>query len=236
MQSLTNEARIRRGRTIAKWFGLSGLGVLLSGLVASFNVAYLQWSFPALLVGIILSQIGVYHANKYVRRPRADEVLDAGLKGLGKHYRFYHFLLPAEHLLVCPQGVLVFRPKGTDGRVTYDGRWRQNFSLLRLFQGLSRDRLGNPMAEVELEMRKVQDVLAKGGLEPESVPVHGFVVFTDPRLGLELSEEPPHPTYPVKRFKEGIRRWLKEQSAMPSETRRRVERALDEQAGTSRGS
>lgn len=231
MESLTHPDRLRRARFIAKWFGLSGLAILLGGLFASFNPRFLQWSFPALILGITLSQIGIYHANKYVKRPRPDEVLDAALKGLGKGYRFYHYYLPVEHVLLCPYGILVFRPKAADGRVTYDGRWRQNFNLLRFFQGLSRDRLGNPTTEVSWEVRKAGELLRRGGLAAEEAPVHGFVVFTDPRLDLRLEEEPPYPAYPAKRYKDSIRRWLKEQKAISNPTRRQIQEVLDARAG-----
>lgn len=231
MQSLINEPVVRRGRRVAKWFGLSGLGVLLVGLVLSFNPPYIQWSFVGLIVGFALSQIGIYNANKYLKRPRSDEALDAGLKGMGRNFRFYHYYFPAEHVLLSPFGLQVFRPKASDGRVTYDGRWRQNFSLLRIFQGLARERLGNPAAEVEREVHSLARLLETEGIPPEEVPVAGFIVFTHPQLRLEIQEEPPYPVYPVRKFKDAVRRWFKEQKAIPTATRRAVQEALDRRAG-----
>ena len=86
MQIVTNESLIKRNARIGQVTSIAGLGVLVAGMIISFTRPELfVWSLVALLAGFTLSQIGISFGNRWGRRPRPDEVLDASLQGLDDH-------------------------------------------------------------------------------------------------------------------------------------------------------
>ena len=71
MKVITNPKLIKRNKKIGQITTLVALGILGLGLYVSFakpeNIAL---TFGALLVGFILTQIGVYYGNRWGRSPR----------------------------------------------------------------------------------------------------------------------------------------------------------------------
>ena len=85
------------------------------------------YALVALLVGFTLTQIGMYMGNRYGRKPRPDEKLDAGLKGLPGEFTMYHYTTPASHLLVGPAGVWLLMPYHQRGKVAFKkNRWQMS--------------------------------------------------------------------------------------------------------------
>jgi len=83
MKVITNDRLIKRNSRIGQIATVSGLLVLVGGMVIAFrnpNSASISWL--ALIAGFALSQIGLYFGNRWGRHPRPDELLDQGLKGL----------------------------------------------------------------------------------------------------------------------------------------------------------
>ena len=77
--------------------------MLAGGLYLSFqttNQLMVTLSFVALLLGFLLSQVGIFFGNRWGRRPGPDELLSAALKGLEDKYTLYHYSTPVYHLLV----------------------------------------------------------------------------------------------------------------------------------------
>ena len=75
MRVTVNEPFLRRRANIARWTTLIGLGILVVGLLVSFNEQYYYLSLPALIVGFILANISGYNSNRYVKEPRPDQSL-----------------------------------------------------------------------------------------------------------------------------------------------------------------
>ncbi|HAV76071.1 MAG TPA: hypothetical protein DCX53_01820, partial [Anaerolineae bacterium] len=70
---------IKRNGQIGQYTSLAALLVLGGGMYISFtNTDLFVYSIAALLIGFTLTQIGMYMGNRYGRRPRPDEKLDAG--------------------------------------------------------------------------------------------------------------------------------------------------------------
>ena len=91
MQIIRNDKLIKRNARISTFTSLGGLGVLIAGLVVSFSRPELVvWAWGSLLLGFILTQVGLYFGNRWGRKPRPDELLDTGLKGLDDRYTIYH--------------------------------------------------------------------------------------------------------------------------------------------------
>ena len=207
-----NDRLIKRNARIGQVTMFVALAVLAGGMFISFQYEeYANWSFLALLVGFILSQVGIYYSNRYSRKPRPDELIDTALKGLDKKYALYHYITPATHLLVGPSGVWVLLPYYQRGTITYaKGRWRQQggglmYQYLKLF---AQESLGRPDMDLSSQMNGLKDLLQKR-LPEESLPdVQAALVFTNPKAEIAIPEDemPPAETVLLKDLKELIRK------------------------------
>ena len=82
-----NDTLIKRNARIGQVTMFVALAVLAGGMFVSFQYPeQANWSFLALLLGFLLSQVGIYFSNRYSRKPRPDELIDQALKGMDKKY------------------------------------------------------------------------------------------------------------------------------------------------------
>lgn len=215
MNIVTNEKIIKRNTAIGRYATLVALLILLGGMYVTFafpeDPQYVTFAFAALLVGFLLSQFGIYFGNRWGRRPRVDERLTTGLKGLNKDYTLYHYTTPVSHLLVGPAGVWILEPYYQRGTITYEkGRWRQRgggllLSYLKIF---AQEGLGRPDIEIDADTQSLQKHLANL-LGAENVPpIKAALVFTDDRADLQV-EDAPHPALKVHALKEFLRKTAK---------------------------
>ena len=71
MEVITNDRLIHRNARIGQITSIVGLLVLAGGMFISFTRADLfLFSLIALVIGFVLSQIGIYFGNRWGRRPR----------------------------------------------------------------------------------------------------------------------------------------------------------------------
>ena len=83
MRIIKNEKIIKRNAKIGSIVTILSLVILGGGMYITFtNPELLNISVIALLVGFILSQVGIFFTTRWGRRPRPDELLDQALKGL----------------------------------------------------------------------------------------------------------------------------------------------------------
>ena len=209
MKAITNEKLIARNAKIGTWSSLVGLAVLGIGLYISIQwQEYIALSFVCLLTGIVLSNVGLYNANRWVKSPRPDEVLIKALKGFDRRYYLYNYVLPAGHTLLAPSGLFVIVARNHDGPISYaGGRWRQKFNLLRAF-GILGEGVGNPIRDAEKNVLKMQKFLTKQGLELE-VAVQPLIVFTSEKAELHV-QDPPLPVLPPKGLRDFLRKLPKD--------------------------
>jgi hypothetical protein len=215
MQIITNDKLVRRNRAIARYASIVGLIVLIGGMIVSFSRPELVIiSFAALILGFLLSQVGMYFTNRWGREPRPDQFLNQGLKGLDNKYTLYHYTSPVPHLLVGPAGIWVLLPKHQRGVITYErGRWRQKGggllqSYLRIF---AQEGIGRPDLEIASEVDSLEAYLKKNLPENDGIPIQAAIVFTSDKAELQLGEgvETPVPTLSVNKLKEFIRKSAK---------------------------
>jgi hypothetical protein len=232
MQVFTNEKLIESRARMGRIASLSGLVILVIGMVVSFTPQWLLASYFAFICGLFVSTIGIYLANKWIREPRADQALVKGLKGLGDRYRLYNYLLPAEHVLLSPYGLFVLTVKRQEGDIRCQGeRWHQGFSWRRIVGGFGGERLGNPTQEHRRDVEAMRQWLST--LLPEAeVPIEGAIVFPDPGANLTIVD-PPVPVLVVKKLKSFLRGAAKRGTKMPDELRVKLQGILD--AETARG-
>lgn len=208
----TNEALIRRNSRIAQFAMLGGLLVLAAGMFVSFqNPTQIGLSFGALLLGFVLSQVGIYYTNRWGRRPRPDELINKELKGLDGRYSIYHYMTPTSHLLVGPAGVWVLMPRHQRGVITYsNGRWRQKGGnlYLKLF---AQEGLGRPDLELSGELDSVRSYLQKLLPDRELPPIYAALLFTNEKAEIQIDpqEEPPAATLRLNDLKDQLRKSAK---------------------------
>ncbi|MEZ4644211.1 MAG: hypothetical protein R3E31_16010 [Chloroflexota bacterium] len=126
---LRDDKRIARFRRVSQYASLIGLLALLAGLVIALvnPEQFFLYELLALMVGWLLSQIGVYYGHRYMyAAPRPDEVLDKAVRRIAKDGRIYHYLLPVPHVLLTPQGIIIFVSKFQGGKISvHNDKWRQ---------------------------------------------------------------------------------------------------------------
>lgn len=211
MNIITNERLIQRNARIGQITSITGLLVLAGGMYISFTRQELFLvSVLALLVGFGLSQIGIYFGNRWGRRPRPDEMLDAALKGLDDRYSLFHYTTPTSHLLVGPAGVWVLMPRHQGGKITYDegkGRWRQKGGnwYLKIF---AQESLGRPDLEMGAEIHSITSYLGDRLTEKDVPDIQAALILTNENTEV-VADNAPAPTMPVRKLKDFIRKTAK---------------------------
>ncbi len=210
MKIVTNQKMIQRNRKIGQFLSIGSLVILGVGMYMSFNANLLSYSFLMLIVGFMVSQVGIYYGNRWGRSPRPDEVITAALKGLDDRYTLYHYIAPTAHLLVGPAGVWTLLPFPQKGKITYEkGRWKQKGGnvYLKIF---AQEGLGRPDMEIKSALEDMQRFYVKN-LDGASLPTQAALVFTNPKVELETTDAPV-PAVRADKLKDFIRKNAKEGS------------------------
>jgi hypothetical protein len=220
MKVFTNDRLIKRNGRVGQIATITGLLVLVGGMFISFrypNFAGFAWI--ALLIGFALSQIGLYYGNRWGKRPRPDELIDQGLKGLNDQYSIYHYLTPATHLLVGPSGLWVIMPYYQVGRIVYEkGRWKQKGGgfMQRYLRAFAQEGVGRPDLEAPAEVQAISKFLNKRIPEKEMPNATPALVFTNEKVILDV-EDAPILTLPLKKLKEAVRKAAKDKPLSPEQ-------------------
>ena len=188
---------IKRNATIGSIITIVSLAALGGGMYITFSKPELIYlSILALVVGFVLSQVGIYYTTRWGRKPRPDELLDQALKGLDKRYAIYHYSTPAAHLLVGPAGIWTLFPKHQRGTITYQkNRWRQKGGgimqgYLRLF---AQEGIGRPGLEIESDISRLDKFFQKKFPQMEPPGLNASLVFFHPDVVLDV-DDAPNPT------------------------------------------
>jgi hypothetical protein len=169
------------------------------------------YSVVCLVVGFIMTQIGMYMGNRWGRSPRPDEKFDAGLKGLPGEFNMYHYSSPVSHLLIGPSGVWVLIPYHQKGKVEYiKNRWKMSGggfmqAYMRIF---GQESIGRPEIDAETEVQTLKKFFIKNldeGFTPDIKPI---LVFTNDEVELEIGDS-PIPAMKLKQLKEFMRQGTK---------------------------
>ena len=245
MKIYRNTKEIKRRETLGRRFSLTGLGILFLGLliifvptwyppdapiqegVIGFVQVWWSWlSFAALFAGFLCASVGSYYINRYARRrwpgsrliERPDEVLERNLKGFDDKYGYFALSLPVGYVVAGPNGVTIFAVRSDKGRVIVDGdKWKEPFSLGRIFTIFAREGVGNPGREIAEQSEKIRTLLtaANGQREPATAvdltnaPVEGVAVFLNSEVRLELTN-PTIPALRADQLKDYLRNRAKE--------------------------
>lgn len=212
MKIIKNDKLIQRNGKIGQWVSLAALVVLGLGMYISFSKPDLFiYSVFCLVIGFIMTQIGMYMGNRWGRSPRPDEKFDAGLKGLHSDFNLYHYTSPVSHLLVGPSGMWVLLPYHQKGKVQFvKNRWKMSGggfmqAYMRIF---GQESIGRPEIDAENEAQVLKKFLVKK-MDEASVPeIKPILVFTSDEVEVEAGDSPV-PAMKLKQLKEFLRQGAK---------------------------
>jgi hypothetical protein len=215
MKVISNTRLINRNQKIGRYVTIASLIVLGGGIYISFmKPDMVSLYFGALILGFILSQIGIYFGTRWGRSPRPDEMITGALKGLDDKYTLYHYSSIVPHLLIGPAGIFGLIPFKQKGTITYDpirNRWKQKGGnvFMRVF---GQEGLGRPDIEVQDVLKTLDEHIAKNLPElPVPEPSAVLVFLTE---GVDLqAERSAIPALKIDKLKDFLRRRAKESPA-----------------------
>ncbi len=197
MITYTDSKTVESKSKLARRISLGGLVIMLPGLFFGLggllNPAlqsgdYILISYVCLILGTIVATIGGRMAEQWLIEPRDDQKLEKALKGLDKRYRLINYHTPADHVLLTPTGLYAIIAKDETGIIQFDGkRWSQPSSLLRLWRDWRHGGLGQPTAEADAQIARLQKWLKPNG-EGADAPIKPLIVFTKPEAELRIAD------------------------------------------------
>ena len=177
-------------------------------------------------LGVILSVVGGFFADRYVSPLAHHGALARALKGLDDQYVLLQYVLPTSHVLLEPGGCTVFVVKAQGGQVSCqeDGRWkhRQRGKFFRQFAG--QEGLGGPDVEAGHQAHRLKRHLDRH-LPDVEVPVRADHVFVNPDVTLDASASPVSAFYGKK-----VKAWLRgpgKLKPLPAAVHRQLTEALE---------
>jgi hypothetical protein len=214
MKIVSNPKKINRYYKVGLYTSLASLVLLFAavGLTLTFRADFTTYSFIAMLLGLILSQVGVFFANRWGKSPRVDERITQGLKGLDDRYILYHYVTPVPHLLTGPAGVWVLVPEYQSGSITYDNKRYRQQGVGFFARVIGQEGLGRPDVEAVGYQKDIEKLISQDQPENNLPAVQTVIVFTNPKASVQ-TQDAPIPTMHVEKLKDFIRRMAKEQPA-----------------------
>jgi hypothetical protein len=154
---------------------------------------FIQYTFILLMVGLVLAMISSNLVNRWVREPRADQVLS-------------NYTISPPHILLTPSRLYVIIVKRQTGQISVKGdRFSRKFVWGRLFRFFTEEGLGAPVIEARSDINKLHKFLAKNLADEEAPEIKPLVVFVNKDVELSLNE----PVIPVMRSNE-LKTYLRE--------------------------
>jgi hypothetical protein len=215
MKIVSNTKLIKRNKKIGQFLTAGALVVLGIGLVYSFTAPeQVTITFGALLLGFLLTQIGIFYGNRWGKSPRPDELLTAGLKGLEEKYTLYHYIAGLSHVLIGPLGIIALVPISVGGTITYDekkDRFRQKGGN-RLQKLFGQESIGRPEMDARYAATDLEKFFKKNFPETEIPNIEAIVVFTNKQAVVQTSDAPV-PAVALEKLKDYIRKRGKDHPA-----------------------
>ena len=210
MKIISNDKLIKRNKKIGQVLTGASLLILAGGLYISFTKPELILiSWTALIMGFLISQIGIYFGNRWGRNPRPDEVISTSLKGLDDRFALYHYSSPIAHLLVAPNALWAILPYHQKGRITYNGKTYKQSGGNFLMKFFGQEGIGRPESEAASQVNELNKSLRKIFPDGDLPPVEAVIVFTSDEANLEVVDT-PFPTVNAKKLKEVVRKKAKD--------------------------
>jgi hypothetical protein len=213
MDIIRNEKLIKRNGIIGQMTSISGLVLLVLSLaIVWIKEEYFLYAWISMLVGFLLSQVGMFYGTRWGKRPRPDERLDEAFKSMDGRFTLYHYSAPVSHLLVGPAGIWVLLPRSLNGKVTWEkGRWRNQVkgffrNYMRLF---GQEAMGRPELEIKADIETMNNFLKKNIPDVEFPPVQGAFIILNEAVEI-AADDAPYLTVTAKKLKDAVRKNTKQ--------------------------
>jgi hypothetical protein len=194
MKVCVDRQKLNARAQAANFASVGGLVLLLvSVAVPLFLPQWSSFSTILMIVGAVGAMVGIFFANRWVRKPRPEDSLDKVLKSLDDHYRIYHYptSLPCEHILLTPTGLLAMEVVNLSGYYTYrNGRWKEAMTPGRALRYIVEQRVSDPVALAAALTQEIKSRIEKEFAGAVSAPVKAVTVFTHPMAELEVDGGP----------------------------------------------
>jgi len=208
MKIIINNTAIHRRASLAHTTSLGGLLILLGSVAVSlWKPAWSVLTAAMLFGGFAIAVVGIAYANRWVKKPRPEDVLARSLKGLSDQHRLYHYTPLADHILLTPNGIVVIETVSLEGQFTYsEGVWKQKLTIGRALRYIVEEKLGDPTnaaqaASAAVKTYLYQDAPHKLQARLNALPVQAVVVFTHPLAQLQVKDAPLPVVQPDKLLK-----------------------------------
>jgi hypothetical protein len=193
MKVFINRQKVNTRARLSNLASIGGLVLLLASVVVPLVIP--SWSGSAyvlMIVGMGVAMVGIYFANRWVRKPRPEESLSKALKSFDDHYHIYHYPhLPCDHVILAPTGIVILEVYNIGGSFSYhQGQWKEAMTVGRALRYIVEERVSNPiplMQRMELELNERLERELDLGLP---VPLKSIVVFTHPAVELNVKGAP----------------------------------------------
>jgi hypothetical protein len=185
------ETRSKWARRVAPLTMIFLVGGLVTNFLSINQPQYFRLTLLLLALGFIFATISSYLVNRWVREPRADQVLVATLKKLGNDYLLFNYTSATSHVLLTPSRLYAIVVKNHDGQITVNGsRFSRKFTWGRLFRFFGEEGLGAPVAQVENAAGKLHKLLIKNLSEDELPEIRSLIIFSNKNVELTVNEPP----------------------------------------------
>ena len=188
MRVVTNDKLINRNRMIAQSLFFVSMGLLVLSFFGSNQLSgdgdlalAFQCAAIPILFGLVIGSVRM--TNNWVRQPYPWEQIRAGLKGIGGENVLYNFVLPANHVLIGPNGIFAITTRFHEKpQAVKDDHWQPNLGLLTLMR---QEQIGNPTHEAKIKAAKTEAYLREL-LEDDEITVTPVVVFVHPNAEVSI--------------------------------------------------
>jgi len=218
MKLVRNDKHIKQNKLIGKILTFASLGVLGLGLYFAFQKegSMILYSYICLIVGFLLTQIGLNFVNRYGRSPRYDEIFGTAFEKLRHEYTYYVYSSPLPMLLMGPCRIWLPIPVNATGEISYvDGKWVHK-TRNRIQKMMGQDSVGKPEKDVAEAAAALSKYLIEKGIpadmHPELKPI--LVVYLKETQLRDVSKA-PYPVVEMEDLKRYIRRVDREECADP---------------------
>lgn len=186
MEIITNHSFINGRRRIGSTLSFVGIAVLVGGFLLTLNntnPTYQTLALVSLPLGFLISQGGIYFANRFVRPPTIADAIDQGFDRVGQKagsgVTLYHYIMPVPHLILAPSGIIVIVPRFQGGKITADGyEWKQKLGFFQRLFG--QQTLTNPAVEAETRIKQIAKWISHNvpELAEKELPIGAVIVMT----------------------------------------------------------
>jgi hypothetical protein len=206
MKIYINQPKINLRARLANFASVGGLVILLASVVLPlFLPAWANITYILMIAGMGMAMIGIYFANRWVRKPRPEESLAKALKSFDDKYCLYHYpSLPCDHLLLTPTGVVLFEVINLAGHFSYkNGKWKEAMTIGRALRYIVEERVGNPILSARQAAQALGELIFHDYDTDCSDFIQPAVVFTHPLAQLSI-ENPPILVCKIEKLKKQL--------------------------------